>query len=169
MLKLASFLLYRDSQFYWWGKLDKTTDLRHISDKLDHIMLHRVYPLWAGFELTTLVMISTDCIDSCKIQLPYDHNHDGPCDNYHTITTTTAPVTTTIQSQPRRPQNLMLFVLVKVILCIKHFLSERIFFNFVAEPNYPKFNITIVSKNGDILLILELPLKILLIHVNFRP
>jgi hypothetical protein len=43
------------------------------------------------------------------------------------------------------------------------------FFNFVAGPNYPKFNISIVSKNGDTLLIFELLLKILLIHVNFRP
>ena len=33
---------------------------------------------WAGFELTTLVVIGTDCIGSYK-------------SNYHTITTTTAP------------------------------------------------------------------------------
>jgi hypothetical protein len=33
---------------------------------------------WMGFELTTLVVISTDCIGSCK-------------SNYHTIPTTTAP------------------------------------------------------------------------------
>jgi len=31
-----------------------------------------------GFELTTLVVIGTDCTDSCKY-------------NYHTITTMTAP------------------------------------------------------------------------------
>ena len=31
---------------------------------------------WAGFKLTTLVMIGTDCIGSCK-------------SNYHTITATT--------------------------------------------------------------------------------
>ena len=28
---------------------------------------------WAGLDLTTLVVIGTDCI-----QLPYDHDHDGP-------------------------------------------------------------------------------------------
>ena len=39
-------------------------------------MLYRVHLVWAGFELTTLVVISTDCTDSCK-------------SNYHTITTRT--------------------------------------------------------------------------------
>ena len=34
---------------------------------------------WTGFELTTLVVIGTDCIGSCK-------------SNYHTITATTAPI-----------------------------------------------------------------------------
>jgi hypothetical protein len=38
-------------------------------------MLHLA---WAGFELTTLVVIGTDCIGSCK-------------SNYHAITTTTVP------------------------------------------------------------------------------
>jgi len=33
---------------------------------------------WAGFKLTTLVVIGTDCTGSCKY-------------NYHTITTTVAP------------------------------------------------------------------------------
>jgi hypothetical protein len=41
-------------------------------------MLYRIHPDWAGFELTTLVVIGTDCIGSYK-------------SNYHTITTTTAP------------------------------------------------------------------------------
>ena len=34
---------------------------------------------WSGFELTTLVVIGTDCIGSCK-------------SNYHMITTTTIPI-----------------------------------------------------------------------------
>jgi hypothetical protein len=33
---------------------------------------------WAGFELTTLVVIDTYCIGSCKSNLPCDHDHDGP-------------------------------------------------------------------------------------------
>jgi len=33
-------------------------------------MLYRVHLAWAGFELTALVVI--------EIQLPYDHDHDGP-------------------------------------------------------------------------------------------
>jgi hypothetical protein len=44
---------------------------------LSHVMLYQVHLVWAGFELTTLVVIGTDCIDIYK-------------SNYHTITTTTA-------------------------------------------------------------------------------
>ena len=43
-------------------------------------MLYPVDLSWAGFELTTLVVIGTDCIGSCK-------------SNYQTITTTMAPYT----------------------------------------------------------------------------
>ena len=42
-------------------------------------MLYRVHLARTGFKLTTLVVIGTDCTGSCK-------------SNYHTITTTTAPV-----------------------------------------------------------------------------
>ena len=70
------FQLYRGSQLYWWRKPEKTTDLTPVTDKLYHIKLYQVHITWVGLKLTTLVVIGTDCIDSCK-------------SNYHTITTPT--------------------------------------------------------------------------------
>ena len=58
------------------GTLRKLPSCRKSLTNFNHIMLNRVHLAWAGFELTKLVVIGTDCIGSGK-------------SNYHTITTTT--------------------------------------------------------------------------------
>jgi hypothetical protein len=70
-------LLYSGGQFYWCRKpayLEKTTDLPEVTDKMCNTRLYRGHLERAGFELTTLVVIVTDCKDIC-------------ISNYYTITT----------------------------------------------------------------------------------
>ena len=58
----------------WWQSVLLVEETRVPGER--HRLATSQY--WAGFKLTTLVTIGTDCIDSCK-------------SNYHTITATRAP------------------------------------------------------------------------------
>jgi hypothetical protein len=53
------------------GVPSETTNLPHVTYKLYNIMFYRVHLAWAGFELTKLVLVGTDCIGSCN-----SHYHD---------------------------------------------------------------------------------------------
>ena len=80
---LTIFQLYRGGQFYWWRKPDVPGENhRHVSrtDKVITyvVQMYRVHLAWAGFELSMVVVIGTDCTGSCK-------------SNYHTIKSMTTP------------------------------------------------------------------------------
>ena len=70
---LISVISYHGNQFYWWRKPAAS----HLQTLSHNVVSSTPRGVW--LVLTTLVVIGTDCIGSYKL-------------NYHTITTTTAPI-----------------------------------------------------------------------------
>ena len=62
-----------------WSTRRKPSTCRHSLTNFITWCCNEYASPWTGFELTTLVVIGTDCTGSCK-------------SNYHAITTTTAPL-----------------------------------------------------------------------------
>jgi hypothetical protein len=103
----------------------KTIGLSQATDKLYHIMLYT--PPSSRLELTTTVVIDTDCIGSCK-------------SIYHAITATTAPYINMQQFSVRKFKNTKSLVKQVIILKVTswdHLIAHILCLSFRETPPPP--------------------------------
>ena len=63
------FQYYHDGKFHWWRISEypeNTRELSQITETFSTQSCIEYTSPWAGFELTTLVVIGTDCLGSCR-------------------------------------------------------------------------------------------------------
>jgi hypothetical protein len=86
------YTLYIECQKKWlprynWNIFESGVKHHKTPNPILHMQYHSMYNVimlftspWSGFELTTSVVIGTDCIGSCKSNYHMcDHGHDDPC------------------------------------------------------------------------------------------
>jgi hypothetical protein len=66
-------VIYSGGQFYWWRNQSTWRNLPQVTDKLYCITLHRLHLAISRIQTHTF-----SCDRHLSIQLPYDHDHDGP-------------------------------------------------------------------------------------------
>ena len=101
------FQLYRRDRFYWSSTPEKPPIChKSLTNFIKYCCIEYTSP-WKGFELTTLAVIGTDYTGCCK-------------SNYHTITTTTAPL------------------MIYIVLRLRPSKQKEKCYNFVQGPSYSR-------------------------------
>ena len=112
-------------------KMEETEENhRHATSCFQTLSHNVVWSTWGGFEITTLVVIDTNCTGSCKF-------------NHHTILTMTAPHTHTLEGSTFKIKILFELWLLEWRFWLNYDyhldsvkLLKTVFWSTTAKPNY---------------------------------